>query len=87
MLTRRPVMPAREALDLGPGTKLRWKVRGGTVSITTERPALYALQGFIKQGPNWRRRRGSRAGWHSDREDAGRLIEPPRFPIRGSPST
>lgn len=41
----------REALDLEPGAKLRWEVRGGTVAITTERPALYALQGFIKHGP------------------------------------
>ncbi|HET7435876.1 MAG TPA: AbrB/MazE/SpoVT family DNA-binding domain-containing protein [Thermoanaerobaculia bacterium] len=42
----------RDALDLEPGAKLRWEVRGGTVSITTERPALHALQGFIKDGPD-----------------------------------
>lgn len=40
----------REALDLKPGAKLRWEVRGSRVAITTERPALYALQGFIKHG-------------------------------------
>ena len=42
----------REALDLEPGAKLRWEVRGGKVVISTERPALYALQGFIKHGPD-----------------------------------
>jgi len=42
----------REALDLEPGSKLRWEVRGGKVAITTERPALYGLQGFIKRGPD-----------------------------------
>jgi antitoxin PrlF len=41
----------REALDLEAGSKLRWEIRGGTVAITTDRPALYALQGFIKEGP------------------------------------
>jgi AbrB family looped-hinge helix DNA binding protein len=25
----------RDALDLEPGSKLRWEVRGGTVAITT----------------------------------------------------
>ena len=42
----------REALDLEPGSKLRWEVCGTRVAITTERPALYALQGFIKHGPD-----------------------------------
>ena len=42
----------RDALDLEPGSKLRWEVRGGTVSITTERPALWALAGTIKGGPD-----------------------------------
>ena len=42
----------REALDLEPGAKLRWEVSGGKVAITTDRPALYALQGFIKHGPD-----------------------------------
>ncbi|HEY0141344.1 MAG TPA: AbrB/MazE/SpoVT family DNA-binding domain-containing protein [Thermoanaerobaculia bacterium] len=42
----------REALDLAPGAKLRWEVRGGKVAITTDRPALYELQGFIKEGPD-----------------------------------
>jgi antitoxin PrlF len=42
----------REALDLAPGAKLTWEVRGGKVAVTTERPALYELQGFIKHGPD-----------------------------------
>jgi AbrB family looped-hinge helix DNA binding protein len=41
----------REALDLGPGDKLSWEVRGGRVAVTTERPALYRWKGFIKHGP------------------------------------
>lgn len=41
-----------DALDVGPGDKITWEVRGGKVAITTERPALYALQGFIKHGPD-----------------------------------
>ena len=40
----------REALDLEPGTKLRWEVRGGKVAITTERSLLWELEGFIKHG-------------------------------------
>ncbi len=38
----------REALDLKPGAKLRWEVHGGRVAITSDRPALYKLEGFIK---------------------------------------
>jgi antitoxin PrlF len=43
----------REALDVEPGTKLRWDIQGSRVAITTttERPALYQLRGFIKHGP------------------------------------
>jgi AbrB family looped-hinge helix DNA binding protein len=40
----------REALDLEPGTKLWWEVRGGRVAVTTERPLLWELEGFIKHG-------------------------------------
>ena len=40
----------REALDLAPGPKLRWEVRGGKVAITTERSLLRELEGFIKHG-------------------------------------
>ncbi len=40
----------REALDLEPGAKLTWEVRGGRVAITTERPLLWELEGFIKHG-------------------------------------
>ena len=42
----------REALDLEPGAKLQWEVRGGKVAITSDRPVLYKLQGFIKHGPD-----------------------------------
>jgi len=42
----------REALDLEPGAKIRWELRGGKVAVSTERPALYKLQGFIKHGPD-----------------------------------
>jgi antitoxin PrlF len=41
----------REALDLGRGDKLTWEISGGRVVITTERPALYQWEGFIKHGP------------------------------------
>jgi len=42
----------REALDLEPGDKLTWEVSGGRrVAVTTERPALYQWEGFIKHGP------------------------------------
>jgi AbrB family looped-hinge helix DNA binding protein len=39
-----------EALDVGPGDKITWEVRGGRVAVTTERPALYQWEGFIKHG-------------------------------------
>ena len=42
----------REALNLAPGAKLRWEVRGRKVAISTERPALWALAGSIKGGPD-----------------------------------
>ena len=42
----------REALELEPGTKLTWEVRGGKVTITPDRPALYQWEGFIKHGPD-----------------------------------
>jgi len=42
----------REALDLTPGAKLQWEVRGGKVAISTERAALWALAGSVKGGPN-----------------------------------
>jgi AbrB family looped-hinge helix DNA binding protein len=40
----------RDALDLGPGDKLTWEVRGGRVAVTTNRPLLWELEGFIKHG-------------------------------------
>jgi antitoxin PrlF len=41
----------RDALDVGPGDKLTWEIRGGKVAITTERPAFWRWEGFIKHGP------------------------------------
>lgn len=41
----------RDALDLGPGDKLSWEIRGGKVAVTTERPAFWRWEGFIKTGP------------------------------------
>jgi antitoxin PrlF len=41
----------RDALDLEPGSKLSWEVRGGRVSITTERPGLWRWEGIFKEGP------------------------------------
>jgi len=38
----------REALDLSVGDKLTWEIRGGKVAITTDRPAFYRWEGFIK---------------------------------------
>ncbi|MGZ8868569.1 MAG: AbrB/MazE/SpoVT family DNA-binding domain-containing protein [Thermoanaerobaculia bacterium] len=40
----------RDALDLEAGDKLTWEVRGGRLTVTTERPALYQWEGFIKHG-------------------------------------
>lgn len=41
----------REALDLEAGDTLSWELRGGMVSVTTERPALFRWKGSIKVGP------------------------------------
>jgi AbrB family looped-hinge helix DNA binding protein len=41
-----------EALDVGPGDKITWEVKGGRVAISTERPALWALAGSVKGGPD-----------------------------------
>ena len=38
----------RDALDLDVGAKLTWEIRGGKVAVTTERPAFYRWEGFIK---------------------------------------
>jgi len=40
----------REALHLEDGDKLTWEVQGRTVAVTTERPALWKWEGFIKVG-------------------------------------
>jgi antitoxin PrlF len=40
----------RDALDIGPGDKITWEVRGGRVVVTTDRPLLWELEGFIKHG-------------------------------------
>lgn len=41
----------RDALDVGPGDKITWVVNGGRVSVSTERPAFWRWEGFIKRGP------------------------------------
>lgn len=41
----------RELLDVDAGDKLNWEISGGRVAITTERPAFYRWEGFIKEGP------------------------------------
>jgi antitoxin PrlF len=38
----------RDALDLNVGDKLTWEIRGGKVAVTTERPAFFRWEGFIK---------------------------------------
>ena len=48
-----PTVPKEvlDALDLKPGSKLRWMVCGSRVAITTQRPAFWRWEGFIKHGP------------------------------------
>ena len=41
---------ACEALDVGPGDKITWEVKGGRGAVTTQRPLLWELEGFIKHG-------------------------------------
>ena len=41
----------RDALDLEPGDRLSWEIRGGRVAITTERPGLFRWEGIFKDGP------------------------------------
>ena len=41
----------RDALDIGPGDKLSWEVRGGRVAVTTDRPGLFRWEGVFKDGP------------------------------------
>ena len=41
----------RELLHLEEGDKLTWELRGGKVAVTTERPAFWRWEGFIKVGP------------------------------------
>jgi AbrB family looped-hinge helix DNA binding protein len=38
----------REALDLDEGDKLTWEIRGGKVTVMTDRPAFYRWEGLIK---------------------------------------
>ena len=40
----------RDALNVGPGDKITWEVKGGRVAISTQRPLLWELEGFIKHG-------------------------------------
>lgn len=41
----------RDVLDVGPGDRLTWEVRGGKVSITTASPGLFRWEGIFKDGP------------------------------------
>ncbi len=41
----------RDKLALEPGDLLSWEVRGGKIEVSTERPALFRWEGFIKSGP------------------------------------
>jgi len=41
----------REALHLEEGAQLTWEVIGGKVAVTTERPAFWRWEAFIKVGP------------------------------------
>ena len=41
----------REALRLEEGGKLTWEVQDGRVAVTTERPAFWRWEAFIKVGP------------------------------------
>jgi len=38
----------RDVLDLTEGDKLTWEIRGGKVAVTTDRPAFFRWEGFIK---------------------------------------
>jgi antitoxin PrlF len=38
----------RDVLDLDVGDKLTWEIRGGRVAVTTDRPAFFRWEGFIK---------------------------------------
>lgn len=42
----------RDVLDVGPGDRLTWEVRGRKVAITTERPGLWRWEGSVKDGPD-----------------------------------
>jgi bifunctional DNA-binding transcriptional regulator/antitoxin component of YhaV-PrlF toxin-antitoxin module len=41
-----------DALEVGPGDKITWEVRGGAVAVTTTRPALWRWAGTVKGGPD-----------------------------------
>lgn len=41
-----------DALDVGPGDKITWEVKGGRVAVSTERPALWSLVGSVEGGPD-----------------------------------
>lgn len=41
----------REALNLETGDRLSWEVRGGKVTVTTERPAFWRWEASVKTGP------------------------------------
>lgn len=41
-----------DALDVGPGDKITWEVKGGRVAVTTERPAFWRWVGSVHGGPD-----------------------------------
>ena len=51
-MKRQPTIPkeVRDALDVGARDKVTWEVKGGHVALTTQRPLLWELEGFIKHG-------------------------------------
>lgn len=54
-----------DALDVGPGDKITWEVKGGRVAVTTQRPLLWELEGFIQT-----RRAGCGEGGRCGTQDA-----------------
>jgi antitoxin PrlF len=41
----------RDALNLEAGDKLTWEIHGGKIAISTDRPAFFAWEGFVKKSP------------------------------------
>jgi len=62
----------RDTLDVGPGDRLTWEVRGGKVAITTERPGLFRWEASLGVTPSifLRTNRGDHA-WKRTRSTTG----------------